>query len=110
MFKAGIVGGLTFIIAIGVVISTVSVTAKQLQNTAIKVKKIPAYLMFFIVWLVGWAVIYWLFSEVGVVDTPEKARISTIYVCLFALMPSFAMVLAALVYYLDVRTALTKSV
>lgn len=108
LFKAVMVGFFTFIIAIGAVLSVVSAIAKQLTLTPVHVRKYPSILLFFVVLLGAWGSIYWGFSLLPADNSAEKQQMMMLYAYLFALVPSVALMLASLLYYLDVRNAAKK--
>lgn len=108
LFKAVMVGFFTFMIAIGAVLSVVSAIAKQSMVKSVPVRKSPAILMFVFVLLGGWGGIYWAFSLLSGVDDNAKQQAMMIYAYLFALVPSVALMLSSLIYYLDVRSAAKK--
>lgn len=108
LFKAVMVGFFAFLITIGAVFAVVSSIAKQLMETSVHVHKFPVFLMFIVVLLGGWLTIYWGFSGLPAENTLEKQQMMMLYAYFFALVPSVALLFAASLYYLDVRSAAEK--
>ncbi|CAI3953003.1 unnamed protein product [Commensalibacter communis] len=110
IFKAGIIGGLGFIIAIGAVIALLTFPFKSSQLKAFKVSKIPSLITLVIICVIGWGSAYWyLFMNPNVNNPADQTRL-TLFASLFTLTPSLAIVSAAFVYYIKVQKALNVTV
>lgn len=99
LFKAGMVGGFGFIIAVGVAMALLTPSPKSVQDASIQVSKIPAFLIFLVVFAIGSGWAYWYFSSGVTVSTPAELERFTIYACLFSLVPSVSIICGAFSYY-----------
>lgn len=109
LFKAGIVGGFGFIIAVGIAMALLIPSSKSMQDASIQVSKIPSFLTFVIVFAIGAGLAYWYFSSGIEVSTPAELEKFTIYACLFSLVPSISIVCGAFSYFCDAQKAIQRN-
>lgn len=102
-FKAGMVGGFGFIVAVGIAMALLIPSSKSLQEASLNISKVPSFLTFVIVFVIGTGLAYWYFSSGIEVSTPSELEKFTIYACLFSLVPSIAIICGAFSYYCDAQ-------
>lgn len=108
LFKAVMVGFFSFMISIGAALSVVSALLKDPVMEHLRVNKVPPFLIFFVILLLGWGFFYTMYSFYPASPSEDIQHIKMIYAYFFALVPSVALMSAVLVYYMDVRSMLRK--
>ncbi|MDI2112093.1 hypothetical protein [Commensalibacter nepenthis] len=107
IFKAGMIGGLGFIIALGAAIALLTFPFKSSQLNMAKVSKLPSLITLVLVCAIGWGLSYWYLFMTPTVNNPSGQTILILFASLFTLTPSLAIVSAAFVHYIKIQKALS---
>lgn len=108
LFKAGMIGSFALMITVGIVVSVIVATEKQMSQASHHVRVYPIFLTFFIVLIGGLFGMYWLITTVAASNIQNNDTVAIIYGSVFALVPSVALIMGVTAYYLEVRLALRK--
>lgn len=103
LLKSGLVGGLGLMIAIVAVISLLTFASQSARSLNTHVSKVSSIITLIIVWIIGWGISYWYFSTIAGINSHPDETVLTALACLFTLTPSFAIICAALSYYIAVQ-------